>query len=89
MKSVSRLMLGMIVAGCAAASASAFAAPTDPSAPKTRAEVRADLIEWRAAGFDPLDWINYPENPQRGGAIVAQGRAARAAAGVPMPGQSQ
>ena len=55
----------------------------------TRAEVRADLIEWRAAGFDPLDWINYPENAQRAGASVAQRRAARAAAGVPMPGQSQ
>jgi Domain of unknown function (DUF4148) len=49
--------------------------PTDPSAPKTRAQVRADLFEWLAAGYDPFDWINYPENAQRAGRIVAQRRA--------------
>ncbi|KXU82429.1 hypothetical protein CI15_33380 [Paraburkholderia monticola] len=49
--------------------------PTDPSAPKTRAQVRADLLEWLAAGYDPFDWINYPENAQRAGRIVAQRRA--------------
>ena len=49
--------------------------PTDPSAPKTRAQVRADLLEWLAAGNDPFDWINYPENAQRAGRIVAQRRA--------------
>jgi hypothetical protein len=58
---------------------SAFAqTPTpsrDPQAPKTRAEVRADLVEWRAAGYDPLDWIDYPDNAQRASRIVAARRA--------------
>lgn len=53
----------------------------DPSAPKTRAEVRADLAEWRAAGYDPLDWIDYPNNAQRAGRIVAA-RRAQAAGGT-------
>jgi hypothetical protein len=37
--------------------------------------VKADLADWRAAGYDPLDWIDYPENAQRAGRIVAQRRA--------------
>lgn len=51
----------------------------DPSAPKTRAEVKADLAAWRAAGYDPLDWINYPANAQQAGKIVAARRAQSAA----------
>jgi hypothetical protein len=51
------------------------ARPYDPSAPKTRAQVKADLAEWRAAGYDPLDWIDYPDNAQRAGRIVAARRA--------------
>lgn len=78
MASLSRITLGLLVAGCSLASASAFAQPYNPSAPLTRAQVRADLADWRAAGYDPLDWLNYPENAQRAGAIVAQRRAARA-----------
>ena len=87
MKSVSRLMLGLLVAGCALASTSAFAWPTSSNGPKTRAQVRADLGEWRAAGYDPLDWVNYPGNAQRAGEIVAQRRAARGAGAMPMPVQ--
>jgi hypothetical protein len=78
MVSLSRLTLGLLVAGCSLASVSALAQPYDPSQPMTRAQVRADLAEWRAAGYDPLDWLNYPENAQRAGAIVAQRRAQRA-----------
>ncbi|CAG4913986.1 DUF4148 domain-containing protein [Paraburkholderia gardini] len=51
----------------------------DPSAPKTRAEVKADLVAWRAAGYDPFDWINYPTNAQQAGQIVAARRAQSAA----------
>ena len=78
MVSLSRITLGLLVAGCSLASVSALAQPYDPSQPMTRAQVRADLAEWRAAGYDPLDWLNYPENAQRAGAIVAQRRAQRA-----------
>lgn len=91
MKSVSRLMpglmSGLLVVGCAVASAPALASPTNPYAPRTRAEVRADLVDWLNAGFDPVDWVNYPENAQRAGAIVAQRRAARAATGTQAPTQ--
>jgi len=80
MKSISRLMLGLLAAGCACASTSTLAQSTDAYEPKTRAEVRADLIEWLDAGYDPLDWANYPRTAERAGAIVAQRRAARAAA---------
>jgi hypothetical protein len=51
------------------------ARPYDQNAPKTRAEVKADLVEWRKAGYDPLDWINYPANAIAAGRIVAQHRA--------------
>ncbi|MFP6561544.1 DUF4148 domain-containing protein [Paraburkholderia sp. B3] len=80
MISLPRITLGLLVAGCSLASASALAQPYNPSAPMTRAQVRADLAEWRAAGYDPLDWIDYPENAQRAGAIVAERRAERAGA---------
>jgi hypothetical protein len=49
----------------------------DPSAPRTRAEVIADLAAWRAAGYDPNDWIDYPENAIAAGRIVAARRASR------------
>jgi hypothetical protein len=81
MASLSRITLGLLVAACSVASASALAQPYNPSGPLTRAQVRADLADWRAAGYDPLDWIHYPENAQRAGTIVAQRRAARAAGG--------
>ena len=43
--------------------------PTNPAVisdngPKTRAQVRAELARLRAAGYDPMDWIHYPENIQ-------------------------
>lgn len=81
MSSFSRVTLGLLVAACSAASVSALAQPNAPPVPLTRAQVHADLVEWRAAGYDPLDWFDYPDNAQRAAAIVAQRRAARAAAG--------
>jgi hypothetical protein len=82
MKTVSRIGLGalLVVVSMSAALAQTVAQPSDPSAPKTRAQVRADLIEWLAAGYDPLDWIDYPENAQRAGRIVAERRAQQAGA---------
>lgn len=88
MNSPVRVVLAVLAAACGFASAAAVAQPHDPSQPLTRAQVRADLIEWRQAGYDPLDWIDYPENAQRAGAIVAQRRAARAGYGAPA-GQMQ
>lgn len=77
MKIVSRVGLGALVAAVSMSTAFAQTAarPYDPSAPKTRAQVKADLADWRAAGYDPLDWIDYPCNAQRAGRIVAARRA--------------
>jgi hypothetical protein len=78
MKTVSCVMLGALLSASCVTSAFAQASPgsCNPYAPKTRAEVKADLAQWLAAGYDPLDWIDYPDNAQRAGRIVAQRRAA-------------
>ncbi|HEX3635743.1 MAG TPA: DUF4148 domain-containing protein [Paraburkholderia sp.] len=79
MKIVSLVGLGALLAAVAMNGAFAQTSrPYDPSAPKTRAEVKADLAEWLAAGYDPLDWIDYPQNAQRAGRIVAARRAQQA-----------
>ena len=78
MNTLSRVTLGLLAAACCVASTSTLAQPYNPSGPLTRAQVLADLAAWRAAGYDPQDWIHYPENAQRAGAIVAQQRAAGA-----------
>ena len=81
MKIATRIGLGALLAAIGIGSAFAQTSQSnDPSAPKTRAQVRADLADWRAAGYDPLDWINYPGNAQRAGRIVAQRRAQAAGA---------
>jgi hypothetical protein len=48
------------------------------SQPVTRAEVRADLARVEQAGYDPHDWVHYPQNIQAAEARVAaqQGNAA-------------
>jgi hypothetical protein len=84
MTALSRIVLASLVAAGSVASAAALAQTYTPSAPLTRAEVRADLADWIQAGFDPKDKLNYPANALRAGAIVAQRRADHAA-----PGQVQ
>ncbi|HZZ05253.1 DUF4148 domain-containing protein [Paraburkholderia sp.] len=77
MKIVSLVGLGALLAAVSMSTAFAQTSvrPYDQSGPLTRAQVRADLAEWRAAGYDPLDWIDYPDNAQRAGRIVAARRA--------------
>ncbi|MDR5828362.1 DUF4148 domain-containing protein [Caballeronia sp. LP006] len=80
---LSHLILFATVASCAA---SALAQPVtpigDPSAPKTRAQVKQEFLAWRAAGYDPNDWLNYPDNAMRAGQIVSQQRQAQRATGA-------
>jgi Domain of unknown function (DUF4148) len=52
-------------------------------APVSRAQVRAELAELRCAGYDPNDWLNYPEN------IQAAEQLARKAASEGVPLQCQ
>jgi DNA-binding IclR family transcriptional regulator len=76
MTSLSRLLLGALAIGCAtAALAQTPPQPNDPNAPKTRAQVRQDFLLWRAAGYDPNDWLNYPDNAQLASRIVAERQA--------------
>ncbi|RKE38528.1 uncharacterized protein DUF4148 [Paraburkholderia sp. BL23I1N1] len=84
MKIVSLVGLGALLAAVSMSTAFAQTSrPYDPSAPKTRAQVKADLAEWRAAGYDPLDWIDYPDNALRAGRIVAARRAQQASGSMP------
>ncbi|MFL9883724.1 DUF4148 domain-containing protein [Paraburkholderia agricolaris] len=83
MKIVSLVGLGALLAAVGMSTAFAQTSrPYDPSAPLTRAQVKADLADWRAAGYDPLDWIDYPDNAQRAGRIVAAHRAQRQGASM-------
>ncbi|SIT51648.1 conserved exported hypothetical protein [Paraburkholderia piptadeniae] len=76
MKLIPRMVLGALVGAVCVSSALAQTSRVyDQNKPKTRAEVKADLIEWRNAGYDPLDWIDYPANAIAAGRIVAQRRA--------------
>jgi hypothetical protein len=82
MCSVSRIAIVLLLAAGSVATASAQAQPYGSIAPLTRAQVRADLVEWRDAGYEPVsNQYDYPENALRAGAIVAQRRAERAAGG--------
>jgi hypothetical protein len=77
MKPLSRLALCAACALCApfAVHAQTLAQPSDQSQPLTRAQVRADLRDWLAAGYDPFDWVDYPDNAQRTARIVFARRA--------------
>ncbi|TAM01047.1 MAG: DUF4148 domain-containing protein [Paraburkholderia sp.] len=46
--------------------------------PVTRAQVRAELTQLRAAGYNPSDWMHYPDNIQAAEAKVEAQRAATA-----------
>jgi hypothetical protein len=73
-----RIMLGALAFCCAtSAFAQTTSDPNDSNAPKTRAQVRQEFLAWHAAGYDPNDWLNYPDNAIRAGRIVAQQRDAR------------
>jgi len=52
----------VVAATILAAPAVSFAQQS--TAPVTRAEVRAELVALEKAGYNPNDWINYPENLQ-------------------------
>ncbi|KND58295.1 hypothetical protein BVER_05214 [Candidatus Burkholderia verschuerenii] len=70
------ILLGALACCCAASS---FAQTTsDPNAPKTRAQVRQEFLVWYAAGYDPNDWLGYPDNAIRASRIIAQQRDAQA-----------
>jgi len=72
------LIRAAVVAAIAVVPALSFAQQVDPQqAPKTRAEVRAELIQLERAGYNPADTneTNYPADIQAAEARVAQQNA--------------
>ena len=57
--------------------------------PLTRAQVRDALVQLRAAGYDPHDWMHYPENIQAAEARVGAEKASNTAYGPSTSGTSQ
>ncbi|KPJ34149.1 hypothetical protein BMUNKI379_14165 [Burkholderia multivorans] len=43
--------------------------------PLTRTQVRAELVQLEKAGYNPNDWLNYPENIQAAQAKIAAANA--------------
>ncbi|MFM0066505.1 DUF4148 domain-containing protein [Paraburkholderia aspalathi] len=77
MKSFTRMVL---IAALIAAPVASFA---QSSQPVSREQVRAELAQLEKAGYDPHDWLHYPENIQAAEAKVA---AQNAAAQAPVSG---
>ncbi|MFM0277613.1 DUF4148 domain-containing protein [Paraburkholderia sediminicola] len=74
MKSFTRMVL---IAALFAAPVASFA---QSSQPVSRAQVHAELVQLEQAGYDPHDWIHYPENIQAAQAkVAAQNATAQAA----------
>lgn len=74
MKSFTKMVL---VVGLVAAPVASFA---QSSQPVSRAQVHAELVQLEQAGYDPHDWIHYPENIQAAQAkVAAQNATAQAA----------
>ncbi|WP_233867409.1 DUF4148 domain-containing protein [Paraburkholderia adhaesiva] len=65
------------VAAVLAAPAVSFAQQQQQQ-PLTRAQVREELVQLRAAGYDPADWMHYPENIQAAEAKIHAQKDAQA-----------
>ena len=75
-----------VLAALIAAPLASFAQSNQPV---TRAEVREQLAQLEKAGYNPNDWMHYPENIQRAEDIVAQQNAGNTAYGGVSNGTSQ
>ena len=74
MKSFTRLAL---IAALVAAPVASFA---QSSRSVSRAQVHAELAQLEKAGYDPRDWVHYPENIRAAEAkVAAQNATAQAA----------
>jgi hypothetical protein len=55
----------------------------------TRAQVRAELVQVEKAGYNPSDWMHYPENIQAAEARVAAEKGDTSGYGASSNGTSQ
>ena len=77
MKSSTRMVL---IAALVAAPVASFAQSSEPV---TRAQVQAELAQVEQAGYDPRDWVHYPENIRAAEAkVAAQNATAQSQAAV-------
>ncbi|HEV3424222.1 MAG TPA: DUF4148 domain-containing protein [Paraburkholderia sp.] len=67
------LIKAVVIAALVTAPLAAFAQSNQPL---TRAQVRAELVQVEKAGYNPSDWIHYPENIQAAEARVAAEKGA-------------
>lgn len=79
MKSIAKMVL---IAALFAAPVASFA---QSSQPVSRAQLQAELAQLEKAGYEPRDWIHYPENIQAAEAKVAE-QNATAQAHAPVSG---
>jgi hypothetical protein len=77
----------VVVAALLSAPVMSYAQSVDNQQPVTRAQVKHELAELEAAGYNPNDWINYPQNVQAAQAKVAAQHQARALAEQASPAQ--
>lgn len=77
------LLNAVAIAALVAVPAVSFA---QTSQPVTRADVKQELTQLRQAGYNPNDYLHYPENLQ---AAEARVDAQQAAYGAGMNGSSQ
>jgi hypothetical protein len=67
----------VLIAALVAAPVASFA---QSSQPVSRAQVHDELAQLEKAGYDPRDWVHYPENIQAAEAkVAAQNATAQAA----------
>ncbi|SDG60843.1 DUF4148 domain-containing protein [Paraburkholderia phenazinium] len=80
------LIEAVVIAALITAPLAAFAQSTQGV---TRAQVRADLVQVEKAGYNPSDWIHYPENIQAAEARVAAEKGDASGYGAGSNGTSQ
>ncbi|MFM0741221.1 DUF4148 domain-containing protein [Paraburkholderia xenovorans] len=64
-------LLGAVVLAATVAFPAVSYSQTQQQSPVTRAEVRSELAQVRAAGYDSADWVHYPQNIQAAEARIA------------------
>ncbi|CAL8476984.1 DUF4148 domain-containing protein [Caballeronia sp. S22] len=62
---------GVVLLAAAVAVPVASFAQSSAGQPTSRAQVREELKQLEKAGYDPHDWVHYPENIQAAQARVA------------------
>jgi hypothetical protein len=65
----------IVIAALITAPLAAFAQSNQPL---TRAQVREQLVQVEKAGYNPMDWMHYPDNIQAAEARVAAEQTAKA-----------